>query len=189
MKNKIGLIVAIMVCLGACDKKETALEAPPAPEIKAAATEPAEAAAPAKKPEVPTLEVTTYDGKPYKLADHRGKWVVVNFWATWCEPCKKEIPDFNKLDAERDDVEFIGLAYEEIERADMDAFLKVIPINYPMAILDVYSPPADFDTPVGLPLTYVIAPDGKVASKFLGPVTMSDLEKVIASPGSTNGTK
>lgn len=182
MKNKFAIIF-VLFFLAACNKQETAIEAPPAPEIKAAA-KPAEPAAPAKKPEVPTLEVTTYDGKPYKLADQLGKWVVVNFWATWCEPCKKEIPDFNKLDKQREDVEFIGLAYEEIERADMDAFLKVIPINYPMAVLDVYNPPADFDTPVGLPLTYVIAPDGKVASKFLGPVTLEDLEKVIAKPGS-----
>lgn len=180
MKNKFGIVV-ILFCLSACNKQQTAIEAPPAPEIKAATT-PAKPSAPAKKPEVPTLEVTTYDGKPYKLADHLGKWVVVNFWATWCEPCKKEIPDFNKLDKQREDVEFIGLAYEEIERTDMDAFLKVIPINYPMAVLDVYNPPADFDTPVGLPLTYVIAPNGKVASKFLGPVTLKDLEKVIGKP-------
>jgi thiol-disulfide isomerase/thioredoxin len=184
VKNKSGVVFAILFCLSACSKQETAIEAPPAPEIKAAA-KPIEPAAPAKKPEVPTLEVTTFDGKPYKLADHRGKWVVVNFWATWCEPCKKEIPDFNVLDEQRSDIEFIGLAYEEIERADMEAFLKVIPINYPMAILDVYSPPADFDTPVGLPLTYVIAPDGKVASKFLGPVSMAELEKVIGKPGKT----
>lgn len=188
MKNKTGFLFAALICLGACNKKDTAIEAPPAPEMTAAAA-PAEPAAPAKKPEVPTLEVTTYDGKPYKLADHRGKWVVVNFWATWCEPCKKEIPDFNKLDQAREDVDFIGLAYEEIERADMDAFLKIIPINYPMAILDVYSPPADFDTPVGLPLTYVIAPDGKVASKFLGPVTMADLEKVLVNSGKTSTAK
>lgn len=188
MKNKFGIIVAIMLCMGACSKQEAALEAPAAPEIKAATT-PAKVDAPAKKPDMPRLEVTTYDGKPYKLSDHRGKWVVVNFWATWCEPCKKEIPDFNVLDAKRDDVEFIGLAYEEIERADMDAFLKVIPINYPMAILDVYNPPADFDTPVGLPLTYVIAPDGKVASKFLGPVTLADLEKVFAHLDSASTTK
>jgi len=187
VKNKIVMMAAVMLCISACSKHETAIEAPAAPEMGAVA-EPVSPPAPAKKPESPTLEVTTYDGKPYKLADHRGKWVVVNFWATWCEPCKKEIPDFNKLDAQRDDVEFIGLAYEEIERADMDAFLKVIPINYPMAILDVYNPPADFDTPVGLPLTYVIAPDGKVASKFLGPVTLEDLEKVV-SAGSASAAK
>lgn len=180
MKNKIVLMAVFILCISACNKQDTAIEAPPAPEIKASAS--AAPVAPTKKPEVPALEVTTYDGKAYKLADHRGKWVVVNFWATWCEPCKKEIPDFNKLDLLREDVEFIGLAYEEIERADMDAFLKVIPINYPMAILDIYNPPIDFDTPVGLPLTYVIAPDGRVASKFLGPVTLEDLEKVIAKP-------
>lgn len=187
MINRIVFSLGILIFLSACNKQETAIEAPPAPKIQAAA-EPAVTAEPAKKPEVPSLEVTTYDGKPYKLADHRGKWVVVNFWATWCEPCKKEIPDFNKMDAQREDVEFIGLAYEEIERADMDAFLKVIPIQYPMAILDVYNPPADFDTPVGLPLTYVIAPDGKVASKFLGPVTLADLEKVV-SAGNTSAAK
>ena len=181
MKNKFGVTIISMVLMmgiSACNKQDTAIEAPPAPDIKAS-EKPVQSVLPAKKPEVPTLDVTTYDGKAYKLADHRGKWVVVNFWATWCEPCKKEIPDFNKLDKQRDDIDFIGLAYEEIERVDMDAFLKVIPINYPMAILDVYSPPADFDTPVGLPLTYVIAPDGKIASKFLGPVTLEDLEKVI----------
>ncbi len=188
MKSKTGIIVAVMLCLGACSKQDTPIEAPPAPEIKAAA-DAKPAAEPAKKPEIPTLEVTTYDGKPYKLADHRGKWVVVNFWATWCEPCKKEIPDFNELDKKREDVDFVGLAYEEIERADMDAFLKVIPINYPMAVLDVYNPPADFDTPMGLPLTYVIAPDGKIASKFLGPVTLADLEKVIAKPADSVAKK
>lgn len=188
MINRFVLSLGVLILLSACSENKTAIEAPAAPEIKAVA-EPEAAPAPAKKPEIPTLAVTTYDGKSYNLSDHRGKWVVVNFWATWCEPCKKEIPDFNKLDAQREDVEFIGLAYEEIERADMDAFLKVIPINYPMAILDVYNPPADFDTPVGLPLTYVIAPDGKVASKFLGPVTLADLEKVIGPPGSASAEK
>ena len=186
--NRFVSSLGMLILLSACSKNETAIEAPPAPEMKAVA-EPAAPPASAKKPDSPTLEVTTYDGKRYKLSDHRGKWVVVNFWATWCEPCKKEIPDFNKLDAQREDIEFIGLAYEEIERADMDAFLKVVPIKYPMAILDVYNPPADFDTPVGLPLTYVIAPDGKVASKFLGPVTLADLEKVIAAPVGSSAEK
>ncbi len=178
MKNKWMFIGVAFLLLSACNKSDTAIQAPPAPEIKPA-TESAKPEAPVKKPEIPTLSVTTFDGKPYQLSDHLGKWVVVNFWATWCEPCKKEIPDFNAFDKKRDDVEFIGLAYEEIEKADMEAFLKIIPIHYPMAVIDVYNPPADFDTPIGLPLTYVIAPDGKVASKFLGPVTSQELEKVI----------
>jgi hypothetical protein len=73
----------------------------------------------------------------------------------------------------------IGLAYEEIEHADMVAFLAKRPIPYPIAVLDVYAPPPDFETPRGLPMTYLIAPDGKVAKTFLGPVTSAELAKVI----------
>ncbi len=104
---------------------------------------------------------------------------MVNFWATWCAPCLKEIPDFNAFSKTRKDVQFIGLAYEEIERADMEAFLKDHPIDYPFAILDVYNPPEYFVSPRGLPMTVLIAPGGKVAKTFLGPVTPSDIEEVM----------
>lgn len=123
----------------------------------------------------PALEVQTFDGKTFKLADYRDKWVVVNFWATWCAPCLKEIPDFNAFAKSRSDVQFIGLAYEEITQADMQAFLQKHPIDYPFAILDVYNPPADFETPRGLPMTVLIAPGGEVVKTFLGPVTSVDL--------------
>ncbi|MFM6987961.1 MAG: TlpA family protein disulfide reductase [Arenimonas sp.] len=137
------------------------------------------AAKPASSKQMPALTVETFQGDTFNLADHRGKWVVVNFWATWCAPCLKEIPDFNAFAKSRPDVQFIGLAYEEIERADMEAFLKDHPIDYPFAILDVYNPPADFDTPRGLPMTVLVAPDGKVAKTFLGPVTSADLAAAI----------
>lgn len=142
---------------------------------------PAAPAADAPKPEVPTLVVDTFGGGKFTLAEHRGQWVVVNFWATWCAPCLKEIPDLNAFDQARKDVDIIGLAYEEIERGDMEAFLKQHPIDYPIAVLDVYNPPADFDTPRGLPMTYLIAPDGKVAKKFLGPITSDELAKAMAA--------
>ena len=61
----------------------------------------------------------------------------------------------------------------------MEAFLKEHVISYPIAVVDVYKPPADFDTPRGLPMTYLIAPDGKVARQFLGPVGSADLIKVM----------
>jgi thiol-disulfide isomerase/thioredoxin len=124
--------------------------------------------------------VDTWTGGCFDLAEHRGKWVVVNFWATWCNPCLKEIPDLAEFDARREDVQVVGLAYEEIERADMEAFLKEHPIPYPFAVIDVFAPPADFDTPRGLPMTYLIAPDGKVAKKFFGPVTSAQLDALIA---------
>jgi hypothetical protein len=54
---------------------------------------------------------------------------------------------------------------------------------YPIAVLDVYAPPADFATPRGLPMTYLIAPDGKVAKQFLGPVTAKEIEGAIAAAG------
>jgi thiol-disulfide isomerase/thioredoxin len=194
--------LAVALALSGCsDAPPAAPAATPDPETPAATAAPAPspaaaaaaAAAPAPapastadatKPEFPTLAVETFDGGRFDLAEHKGRWVVVNFWATWCNPCLKEIPDLIALDAAREDVDVVGLAYEEIERADMDAFLAKRPIPYPMAVLDVYSPPADFDTPRGLPMTYLISPDGRVARKYLGPVTSEALLKVVdAKPG------
>ncbi|TQD50639.1 TlpA family protein disulfide reductase [Lysobacter aestuarii] len=134
-------------------------------------------------PARPRLVVTTVDGKAYDLAEHRGKWVVVNFWATWCKPCLKEMPELSALDAMREHIEVIGLAYEEIETAEMRAFLEKHPVVYPIAILDTYAPPADFETPRGLPMTYLIDPSGTVADRFAGPVTAHEIEAAIDEAG------
>lgn len=178
------LLAAAGLCAG-CQPSGTppvVTPAGPAPaSAPASAPVPSAAAPEAPKPATPSLVVQTFDGKNFDLAEHRGKWVVVNFWATWCNPCLKEIPDLDAFDRSRADVEVIGLAYEEIERADMEAFLKQHVISYPIAIIDVYKPPADFATPQGLPMTYLIAPDGKVARQFLGPVGSADLAAAIAA--------
>jgi thiol-disulfide isomerase/thioredoxin len=132
---------------------------------------------------IPSLVVETLDHGRFELAEQRGKWVVVNYWATWCAPCLKEIPDLTAFHASRDDVTVIGLAFEEIDEADMRAFLAKVPAGYPIAIIDVYQPPADFDVPRGLPMTWLIAPDGTVAQRFLGPITSDDLAAAITGHG------
>src|SRR3546814_6192526 len=83
----------------------------------------------------------------------------------------------------REHVEVIGLAYEDIKPAALRTFLEKHPVVSPIAVVDVYDPPADFATPRGLPMTYLIAPGGTVAKQFLGPVTAQDIEGAIAAPG------
>lgn len=129
----------------------------------------------------PTLKVETLDGKTFDLAAERGKWVIVNFWATWCSPCIKEMPDISAFVASRKDVAAIGLAFEDTDKAEVLEFARTHPVKYPLAQVDVYAPPADFDTPRGLPTTYLIAPDGHVAKTFTGPITDTDLDKAIAA--------
>lgn len=173
MKKVIKVLLACAL-LGACSQPASET----APVTNAPAPVATSALAASSKTH-PALQVQTFDGKQFNLADFRDKWVVVNFWATWCAPCLKEIPDFNAFAKARSDVQFIGLAYEEISQVDMQAFLQKHPIEYPFAILDVYNPPADFETPRGLPMTVVIAPGGTVAKTFLGPVTSVELAQVI----------
>jgi thiol-disulfide isomerase/thioredoxin len=179
--NRLIVACCLALLLVAC-KRPAADSASPAATPTAA---PAATPAPGDvaTPSMPTLKVQTIDGAAYELAARRGKWVVVNFWATWCAPCLKEMPELSALDAMREHIEVIGLAYEEISAAEMKVFLQKHPVVYPIAIVDVYAPPADFETPRGLPMTYLIAPDGKVAKRFLGPVTAKEIEAAVAAAG------
>ncbi|MET4568484.1 TlpA family protein disulfide reductase [Rhodanobacter soli] len=138
---------------------------------------PVQAAMPAQ----PTLHVTTLDGKTFDLAAQRGKWVIVNYWATWCVPCIKEMPDISRFVTAHKNVVAIGLAYEDSEPADIKAFLAKHPVAYPIAQVTLDQPPKDFDEPRGLPTTYLISPDGKVAKHIVGPVTEASLEGLIGA--------
>lgn len=186
MKPRIIMGVVLLAALIACKREAEATQTAPAPPIVAeVAQTPTTTATTA---ETPVLRMPTVEGKIFDLAANRGKWVVVNFWATWCAPCIKEMPELSELDKRRDDVQVVGLAYEEIEPQAMLDFLKTRPVVYPVVILDVYNPPADFATPRGLPMTYLVAPDGKVAKHFLGPVTAHEIEAAIAAVGAEKTT-
>ena len=176
--------------LAACGETPRAPSTPVQVPGGATTAEPAAAAPVAEgMPEFPKLVVTTFDGQRYDLADRKGRWVVGNFWATWCKPCLKEIPDLAALDAGRDDIEVIGLAFEEIERPEMESFLEKRPIPYPIAVVDTFGPPSDFGIPRGLPMTFLISPEGRVAATHIGPVTSADLLADIAAAGGASGTR
>jgi thiol-disulfide isomerase/thioredoxin len=129
----------------------------------------------AAMPAQPSLKVTTLDGKPYDLASQRGHWVIVNFWATWCAPCIKELPDIAHFVATHPNVRAIGIAYDDTDPADIRAFLEKHPVGFPVAQVTMDKPLTDFDEPLGLPTTWLIGPDGKVAKHFMGPVTSASL--------------
>lgn len=183
MKPMLSAVLALSIPLAACSADAPPPAADSVPASPQASAAPAEPAKPVADMERPALKIATLDGAQYDLAAKRGRWVVVNFWATWCSPCLKEMPELDALDAERADIEVVGLAYEEIEPADLRAFLAERPVKYPVAIVDVYDPPADFPTPRGLPMTHVIAPDGTVAKRFMGPVTKEELAAVVDGTG------
>lgn len=84
----------------------------------------------------PDYELPDFDGNMRTAAEWDGKVVVVNFWATWCAPCRKEIPAFNHLQAKyaEQGVQFVGIALDDLKA--VERFVKVIPIEYPILIGD-----------------------------------------------------
>ncbi len=129
------------------------------------------------------LTLKTLSGKSWSAKAQRGKFVVLNFWATWCKPCVKEMPDF-QLISQRSDTVVMGLAYEDISDAELTAFLAKLKVTYPVSKVDVYAAlPAPLEVPKGLPTTLVFDRQGILLKKFLGPITRSDIEKVIVAAG------
>lgn len=185
MRLLAALLLPAAMLLGACrpagetPPEQGSVPAAPGP----AATAPAGNEAPPADTEFPVLEITTLEGNRYNLATHRGNWVVVNFWATWCRPCVKEMPELSMLDATHEHIEVLGLAYDDSEPQQIRAFLRKHPVAYPIAIVDAYDPPRSFAIPRGLPTTYLISPEGKMVRKFMGPVDARDLEDAIAAAG------
>jgi thiol-disulfide isomerase/thioredoxin len=120
------------------------------------------------------------DGKQVSLSDYRGKWVIVNFWATWCPPCLEEIPDFVELYEEnRDTLVVLGVNYEEINDEYLREFVDSHMISYPVMHMEPL-PVTPLGPVTGLPTTYIISPQGERVARQEGPVTRETIEKYIA---------
>jgi thiol-disulfide isomerase/thioredoxin len=118
-------------------------------------------------------------GGEIMLSDYRGEWVVINYWATWCAPCRKEIPDLSNLHKERSDVTVLGLAFEELDDSGFYDFLEDYDVSYPILKVDVYAPPEPFGAPLALPTTIILDKQGRAVKGFMGPVTREVIEQFI----------
>jgi len=120
-------------------------------------------------------------GVEHKLSDYRGKWVVVNYWATWCPPCLTEIPelvDFHEERKDRDAV-VLGVNFEDISLNALKQFSEEYFINFP--VLRTRPGPDSALGPIpGLPTTYLVSPEGEVVARQVGPVTAELIADFIA---------
>lgn len=118
-------------------------------------------------------------GKTVRLTDFRGRWVVVNFWATWCAPCVKEIPDFIEFQKKHPKIQVLGINFEQKKAKDIAPFLARFKFNYPLLLANDL-PLIPFEPLKGLPTTAIINPKGQLVSKHTGPVTLEMLEDFFA---------
>jgi thiol-disulfide isomerase/thioredoxin len=119
------------------------------------------------------------NGKPVSVSDYRGKWVIVNFWATWCPPCLEEIPDLVDLyDQNRDRLVVLGVNYEEANVEYLKEFVDSHLMSYPVMRMDP-KPMTTLGPVTGLPTTYIISPEGQRVARQEGPITRADVEKYI----------
>ena len=124
--------------------------------------------------------LTDLDGKSHSLAGYRGKWVIVNFWATWCPPCLEEIPDLVAVKEARKDVEVIGIAMEFQDGKQVMQFAEGMFVNYPIVLGDrkVSESIGQVD---GLPTTFIYDPQGKLAERHVGKITRKQIERIIGA--------
>lgn len=130
-------------------------------------------------PEVSDFEAQFLDGAQRKLRDFGGKIVLVNFWATWCAPCKAEIPELLEVYREkRAHFTIIGIA-EASELDEVRSFVKEMKIDYPIALDPDGKIAMSYDI-FGYPTSYLLAPDGALARRYDGFLPEDVLRKDLA---------
>jgi len=133
----------------------------------------------------PTFAIKDTEGEIHHLSDYKGKWVLVNYWATWCPPCLEEIPDLVSLyDHHKDkDLMVIGVAFEYKNTKEVTDFVDDMLMSYPIVFGDEPAQKAellkDVGSPEVLPTTYIYDPQGRLVKTKRGLITRTEVEKLL----------
>ena len=118
---------------------------------------------------VPEVSLLTMSDEAASLADHRGKWVVVNFWATWCPPCRKEMPGLDRIQAEMGDrLSVVTVATGRNPVPAIESFWQSAGIQNLTALRDPTSEFARAMGVMGLPVTVILTPEGQEVGRLMG---------------------
>lgn len=126
------------------------------------------------------LSAQNLAGKTVSLSDFKGTVVLVDFWATWCDPCKEEIPDLVKMQERLQNKGFtiLGVSMDEEGRIAVQRFLAKHPISYPLILNNGERPPKGWVVP-GLPTAYLIGRDGTVRQRWFGAKDVVEVEAAV----------
>ena len=130
--------------------------------------------------QAPDFALTSLDGSKVKLSDYRGKAVLLNFWATWCSPCRVEMPWFEDLQKQygKDGLVVLGVAMDDSEPAKIAKFASEMGVNYPV-LLGTDQVSDDYGNVQYLPTTFYIGRDGVIVDKMTGLLDRKDIEEAV----------
>ena len=128
----------------------------------------------------PDFSLESLDGKNMRLSDWRGKAVLLNFWATWCGPCKIEMPWFVELQRQYgpQGLQIVGVAMDDASREDIAKFAREMGVNYPI-LLGKESVGDAYGGVPAMPESFFIGRDGKVVDRIIGLKGKADIEEAI----------
>ena len=128
----------------------------------------------------PRFELKDLNGRTVRLSNYQGKVVLINFWATWCPPCRAEMPDLVRLQREhaKQGLQIIGITYPPESRNRVRRFARSLKVNYPI-ILGTREIKARFSSDETLPLTVVINRDGTVSDIISGILLREEFDEKI----------